>query len=160
MTRLRCQIRLAPFIHSHRNANIAGSNKTWGKLGRTNQNTLTDTTPFPMWPGPDYTDDYVLNMLHTYPNLILWMAGHRHRECVDAAAQSQRRSYAGLLGGGDLLAARIIRSSSGLSTSAHADNRFDLHPRISAWRTSLRPCMSNRSVEELRDRAGSPVVRR
>jgi metallophosphoesterase (TIGR03768 family) len=46
------------------------------------QNSLTDTTPFPMWPGPDYTDDYVLNMLHTYPNLILWMAGHRHVNVV------------------------------------------------------------------------------
>lgn len=46
------------------------------------QNSLTDTTPFPMWPGPDYTEDYVLNMLHTYPNLILWMAGHRHVNVV------------------------------------------------------------------------------
>jgi metallophosphoesterase (TIGR03768 family) len=46
------------------------------------QNSLTDTTPFPMWPGPEYTDDYVLNMLHTYPNLILWMAGHRHVNVV------------------------------------------------------------------------------
>jgi metallophosphoesterase (TIGR03768 family) len=46
------------------------------------QNTLTDTTPFPMWPGPEYTDDYVLNALHQYPNLILWMAGHRHVNVV------------------------------------------------------------------------------
>jgi metallophosphoesterase (TIGR03768 family) len=46
------------------------------------QNSLTDTAPFPMWPGPEYTDDYVLNMLHTYPNLILWMAGHRHVNVV------------------------------------------------------------------------------
>jgi hypothetical protein len=46
------------------------------------QNSLTDTTPFPMWPGPEYSDDYVLNMLHTYPNLILWMAGHRHVNVV------------------------------------------------------------------------------
>ena len=46
------------------------------------QNSLTDTTPFPMWPGPEYTDDYVLNMLHQYPNLILWMAGHRHVNVV------------------------------------------------------------------------------
>ena len=46
------------------------------------QNSITDTTPFPMWPGPEYTDDYVLNMLHTYPNLILWMAGHRHVNVV------------------------------------------------------------------------------
>ena len=46
------------------------------------QNTLTDTTPYPMWPGPEYTDDYVLNTLHQYPNLILWMAGHRHLNVV------------------------------------------------------------------------------
>jgi metallophosphoesterase (TIGR03768 family) len=46
------------------------------------QSSLTDTTPFPMWPGPEYTDDYVLNILHQYPNLILWMAGHRHVNVV------------------------------------------------------------------------------
>ena len=46
------------------------------------QNTLTDTTPFPMWPGPVYTESYVLNTLHQYPNLILWMAGHRHVNVV------------------------------------------------------------------------------
>jgi len=46
------------------------------------QNSLTDTTPCPMWPGPEYTDDYVLNTLHQYPNLILWMAGHRHVNVV------------------------------------------------------------------------------
>lgn len=46
------------------------------------QNSLTDTSPYPMWPGPDYTDDYVLNTLHQYPNLILWMAGHRHVNVV------------------------------------------------------------------------------
>lgn len=46
------------------------------------QNTLTDTTPYPMWPGPEYTDESVLNMLHRYPNLILWMAGHRHMNVV------------------------------------------------------------------------------
>jgi metallophosphoesterase (TIGR03768 family) len=46
------------------------------------QNTLTDTTPYPMWPGPQYTDQSVLSMLHQYPNLILWMAGHRHVNVV------------------------------------------------------------------------------
>lgn len=46
------------------------------------QTSLTDPTPYPMWPGPEYTDDYVLNMLHHYPNLILWMAGHRHVNVV------------------------------------------------------------------------------
>ena len=46
------------------------------------QNSLTDTTPFPMWPGPLYTDEYVLSTLHQYPNLILWMAGHRHVNVV------------------------------------------------------------------------------
>ncbi|UWZ82623.1 TIGR03768 family metallophosphoesterase [Occallatibacter riparius] len=46
------------------------------------QTELTDTTPFPVWPGPVYTDDYVLTMLHKYPNLIMWMAGHRHLNVV------------------------------------------------------------------------------
>jgi len=46
------------------------------------QTSLTDTTPHPMWPGPDYTEPYVLNKLHQYPNLILWMAGHRHVNVV------------------------------------------------------------------------------
>jgi len=46
------------------------------------QNSLTDTTPFPMWPGPQYTDEYVLSTLHNYPNLLLWMAGHRHVNVV------------------------------------------------------------------------------
>lgn len=46
------------------------------------QNSLTDTAPFPLWPGPVYTDEYVLNMLHQFPNLILWMAGHRHVNVV------------------------------------------------------------------------------
>src|SRR5689334_5988598 len=46
------------------------------------QTSLTNTTPAPMWPGPEYTDDYVLNTLHQYPNLILWMAGHRHVNVV------------------------------------------------------------------------------
>ena len=46
------------------------------------QTSLTNTAPAPMWPGPEYTDDYVLNKLHQYPNLILWMAGHRHVNVV------------------------------------------------------------------------------
>ncbi len=46
------------------------------------QYSLTDTTPVPIWPGPVYTDEYVLNMLHQFPNLILWMSGHRHVNVV------------------------------------------------------------------------------
>jgi metallophosphoesterase (TIGR03768 family) len=46
------------------------------------QTSLTDTTPYHMWPGPEYTDESVLNLLHRYPNLILWMAGHRHVNVV------------------------------------------------------------------------------
>jgi metallophosphoesterase (TIGR03768 family) len=46
------------------------------------QTSLTDTTPYPLWPGPKYTDTSVLKMLHQYPNLILWMAGHRHVNVV------------------------------------------------------------------------------
>ncbi len=70
------------------------------------QNSLTDTTPFPMWPGPEYTDDYVLNMLHQYPNLILWMAGHRHVNVVTPQPDPQRRPNPRLLGSRNLFVAR------------------------------------------------------
>jgi hypothetical protein len=46
------------------------------------QTTFSNTTPTYLWPGPEYTDDSVLNTLHRYPNLILWMAGHRHVNVV------------------------------------------------------------------------------
>ena len=46
------------------------------------QTSLTDTTPSPMWPGPEYTEAFMLNLLHSYPNFILWMAGHRHVNVV------------------------------------------------------------------------------
>ncbi len=46
------------------------------------QNSITNTAPFVLWPGPEYTDDYMLNMLHGFPNLILWMSGHRHVNVV------------------------------------------------------------------------------
>ena len=35
-----------------------------------------------MWPGPVYTDQYMLHTLFQYPNFILWMAGHRHVNVV------------------------------------------------------------------------------
>ena len=47
-----------------------------------------------MWPGPEYTDDYVLNTLHQYPNLILWMAGHRHVNVVTPQPDPGGRSHA------------------------------------------------------------------
>lgn len=46
------------------------------------QTSLINMAPFHLWPGPEYTEDYVLNTLHQYPNLILWMAGHRHVNVV------------------------------------------------------------------------------
>lgn len=46
------------------------------------QTSLVNTAPFHLWPGPEYTEDYVLDTLHQYPNLILWMAGHRHVNVV------------------------------------------------------------------------------
>ena len=56
-----------------------------------------------MWPGPEYTDEYVLAMLHKYPNLILWMAGHRHVNVVTPQPRS---------------ASAILRSASGRSRRA------------------------------------------
>ena len=46
------------------------------------QTSLINTAPFHLWPGPEYTEDYVLNTLHQYPNLILWISGHRHVNVV------------------------------------------------------------------------------
>jgi len=46
------------------------------------QYSLTDTTPYPIWPGSEYSDESVLNTLHHYPNLIMWMSGHRHINVV------------------------------------------------------------------------------
>ena len=46
------------------------------------QYSLSDTTPYPIWPGSEYSDESVLNTLHQYPNLILWMSGHRHINVV------------------------------------------------------------------------------
>jgi hypothetical protein len=59
------------------------------------QNSLTDTTPFPMFPGPEYTDDSLLATLHQYPNLILWMAGHRHVNVVTLQAGPDNEPTAG-----------------------------------------------------------------
>ncbi len=46
------------------------------------QTSLTNTTPFPMFDIPGFTDSELLPVLHSYPNLILWMAGHRHVNVV------------------------------------------------------------------------------
>jgi len=46
------------------------------------QYSLTDTTPYPIWPGSEISDESVMNTLHHYPNLILWMSGHRHLNVV------------------------------------------------------------------------------
>ncbi len=50
------------------------------------QTDFNNTTPYPMWPGPEYTDESMVAMLHQYPNLILWMAGHRHVNVVTLQA--------------------------------------------------------------------------
>ena len=46
------------------------------------QTDLDDTTPIDWFPYPGFTDDSLLAILHTYPNLIMWMAGHRHKSVV------------------------------------------------------------------------------
>lgn len=48
------------------------------------QNDIDDTAPYslPLWaPSPVKQDD-VLALLHSYPNLILWISGHRHINAV------------------------------------------------------------------------------
>ena len=48
------------------------------------QLSFTDTTPFPFFRASPFTDDALLTLLHGYPNLILWIAGHRHVNTVTA----------------------------------------------------------------------------
>jgi metallophosphoesterase (TIGR03768 family) len=48
------------------------------------QVSFTDTTPFPFFRAPAFTDDSLLAILHGYPNLILWISGHRHVNTVTA----------------------------------------------------------------------------
>ena len=48
------------------------------------QNDIDDTAPYslPLWaPSPVKQED-VLTLLHSYPNLILWISGHRHINAV------------------------------------------------------------------------------
>ncbi|WP_051327756.1 TIGR03768 family metallophosphoesterase [Desulfatirhabdium butyrativorans] len=53
------------------------------------QKGLTDTTPYPIFYNPSTadphsikSDDQLLATLHNYPNLILWIAGHRHLNTI------------------------------------------------------------------------------
>ncbi len=46
------------------------------------QTDLDNTTPIDWFPYPGFTDDSILAVLHNYPNLIMWMAGHRHKSVV------------------------------------------------------------------------------
>ncbi len=46
------------------------------------QLSFTDTRPFPFFRTPPFTDDALLAILHGYPNLILWISGHRHVNTV------------------------------------------------------------------------------
>jgi metallophosphoesterase (TIGR03768 family) len=43
-------------------------------------NSAPSTNPFPVFLNP--VDDALLAVLHTYPNLIMWIAGHRHVNVV------------------------------------------------------------------------------
>ncbi len=67
------------------------------------QTSLTDSTPTPMFYVPATTDPYdppardphsiktdneLLTTLHKYPNLILWIAGHRHLNTITAQPSS------------------------------------------------------------------------
>jgi metallophosphoesterase (TIGR03768 family) len=46
------------------------------------QTDINNTTPMVVFPYPNCTDDALLAILHNYPNLILWIAGHRHMNVV------------------------------------------------------------------------------
>jgi len=46
------------------------------------QLSFADMRPFPFFRTPAFTDDSLLAILHSYPNLILWISGHRHVNTV------------------------------------------------------------------------------
>jgi metallophosphoesterase (TIGR03768 family) len=48
------------------------------------QNDIDDTNPFPqpLWGASPVPQNEVLTLLHNYPNLILWISGHRHINTV------------------------------------------------------------------------------
>ena len=48
------------------------------------QVSFADTTAFPFFRATGITDDALLAILHGYPNLILWISGHRHVNTVTA----------------------------------------------------------------------------
>jgi metallophosphoesterase (TIGR03768 family) len=50
------------------------------------QNSFTDPTIFPFFRVPPYTEAALLPILHSYPNLIMWIAGHRHVNVVTPQA--------------------------------------------------------------------------
>ena len=61
------------------------------------------------WSSAAYvSEEELFAKLHTYPNLILWIAGHRHCNAVTAVPVAGRRpARARLLGGRDLVAAGL-----------------------------------------------------
>jgi metallophosphoesterase (TIGR03768 family) len=46
------------------------------------QNTINDPTSVPLFRVPPYTEAALLPILHGYPNLVMWIAGHRHVNVV------------------------------------------------------------------------------
>ena len=42
------------------------------------QNSLTDPTGFSFFRAPGFTEATLIPILHNYPNLVLWISGHRH----------------------------------------------------------------------------------
>jgi metallophosphoesterase (TIGR03768 family) len=46
------------------------------------QNSFTDRTNFPFFRTPGFTEATLLPILHNYPNLVMWISGHRHVNVV------------------------------------------------------------------------------
>ena len=46
------------------------------------QNSFTDPANFSFFRAPGFTEATLLAILHNYPNLILWISGHRHVNVV------------------------------------------------------------------------------
>lgn len=58
------------------------------------QKDIDDTTPLPLFVTSDFiNDDSLLDTLHEYPNLILWIAGHRHKNVVTPQPSADIADY-------------------------------------------------------------------
>jgi len=81
------------------------------------QNSFTDSTNVSFFRAPGFTEATLLPILHNYPNLVMWISGHRHVNVVTPQPAATSRGYA-------VGTARIFGATDAIraDTSSHAYN--------------------------------------